>query len=218
MSGWARGERAQLVELMRRLGPDAPTACTGWTTADMAAHLYVRERRLDAGPGVVVGGPFASHTDRVMASVLRVHTYDDVVARVAAGPPLLLRPVDEQMNLFEFFVHHEDVRRANGSASNGSASKVAGPRELPAELETVLWERLRRTLRLSLRRMRGTQVEVVAEQGGRAVVGGSGPTVRLTGPVGELVLYTFNRKDIAQVELSGDASAITSLRDARLGI
>ena len=208
MSHWARGERAELVDLLRRLGPDAPTACTGWTTADMAAHLYVRERRPDAGPGVVVGGPFASHTDRVMASVLRVHTYDDVVARVAAGPPLLVRPIDEQMNLFEFFVHHEDVRRVNGGE----------PRDLPTEMEEVMWDRLRRSLRLSLRRLRGTQVEVVAEHGGRAVVGGSGPTVRILGPVGELVLYMFNRKDIAQVELSGDAEAVSALREARLGL
>lgn len=174
----------------------------------MAAHLYVRERRADAGPGVVLGGPFASHTDRVMASVLRVHPYDDVVSRVAAGPPLLLRPVDEQMNLFEFFVHHEDVRRANGE----------GRRGLPAAFDDVMWERLRRMLRLSLRRMRGTQVEVVSDHGGRAVVGGTGPTVRITGPVGELVLYSFNRKDIAEVELTGDPSAVAALRAARLGI
>ncbi|HVY09509.1 MAG TPA: TIGR03085 family metal-binding protein [Mycobacteriales bacterium] len=208
MSTWARGERAELVDLMRRLGPDAPTACTGWTTADLAAHLYVRERRPDAGPGVVLGGPFATHTDRVMASVLRVHTFDDVLARVAAGPPLLMRPLDEQVNLFEYFVHHEDVRRANGE----------GPRDLPDAMDAAMWDRLRRSLRLSLRRARGVQVEVVAENGGRAVVGGTGPTVRITGLVGEILLYTFNRKDIAQVELSGDAEAVASLREARLGL
>ena len=179
----------------------------------MAAHLYVRERRPDAGPGVVVGGPFASHTDRVMESVMRVHTFDDVVARVAAGPPLLLRPLDEPFNHVEFFVHHEDVRRANGSASNGG-----GPRDLPAEQEAALWDRVRRSLRLSLRRARGMQVEVVTEHGGRAVVGGSGPTVRVLGPVGDILLFTFNRKDIAQVELTGDAEAIASLREARLGL
>jgi uncharacterized protein (TIGR03085 family) len=179
----------------------------------MAAHLYVRERRPDAGPGVVVGGPFAAHTDRVMASVLRVHTFDDIVARVSAGPPLLWRPMDEQMNFVEYFVHHEDVRRVNGSAADGG-----GPRRLPAEQDAALWERLRRSLRLSLRRVRGVQVEVVTEQGGRAVVGGSGPTVRITGPAGDILLYTFNRKDIAQVELTGDPDAVASLREARLGL
>ena len=208
MAGWARSERAELVELFRRLGPDAPTACTGWTTADLAAHLYVRERRPDAGPGVVVGGALGAHTERVMASVLRVHTFEEVVARVAAGPPLLWRPLDEQLNFVEYFVHHEDVRRANGG----------GPRVLPEAEEAALWTRLRRGLRISLRRMRGVQVEVVSELGGRAVVGGSGPTVRLTGPTGDLLLYTFNRKDTAQVELSGDAEAVERLKDARLGV
>ncbi|HVV75318.1 MAG TPA: TIGR03085 family metal-binding protein [Mycobacteriales bacterium] len=207
MSGWPRGERAELVDLLRRLGPDAPTACVGWTTAHMAAHLYVRERRPDAGPGVVMGGPFAAHTDRVMESVLRVHTFDDVVARVAGGPPLLWRPMDEAVNLFEYFVHHEDVRRANGE----------GPRALSNDMEAAMWSRLRRSLRMSLRRARGVQVEVVAENGGRAVVGG-GPTVRITGPVGDILLYTFNRKDIAQVELSGDDDAIERLKNARLGL
>jgi uncharacterized protein (TIGR03085 family) len=208
MSGWARSERSELVELLRRLGPDAPTACDGWTTADMAAHLYVRERRPDAGPGVIVGGPFASHTDRVMDSVRRVHPFDDIVARVAAGPPLLWRPMDEQINHFEYFVHHEDVRRANGE----------GPRDLPADQEAVIWNRMRRSLRMALRRARGVQVEVVADNGGRAVIGAKGPTARITGPVGDILLYTFNRKDIAQVELSGDADAIERLTDARLGL
>ncbi|HVS67152.1 MAG TPA: TIGR03085 family protein, partial [Mycobacteriales bacterium] len=122
--------------------------------------------------------------------------------------PLLWRPMDEQVNHFEYFVHHEDVRRANGE----------GPRDLPAEQEAVIWNRMRRSLRMSLRRARGVQVEVVAENGGRAVVGGSGPTVRITGPVGDILLYTFNRKDIAQVELTGDPDAVASLREARLGI
>jgi uncharacterized protein (TIGR03085 family) len=208
VGNWAKRERAELVELFRQLGPDAPTACTGWTTADLAAHLYVRERRPDAGPGVVVGGALGAHTERVMASVLRVHTFDDIVARIAAGPPLLWRPLDEQLNHFEYFVHHEDVRRCNGG----------GPRDLPVEQEAVIWERLRRSLRMSLRRARGIQVEVVAENGGRAVVGGKGPTVRLTGPVGDILLYTFNRKDIAQVEVTGDDEAVARLREARLGL
>jgi uncharacterized protein (TIGR03085 family) len=116
--------------------------------------------------------------------------------------------LDEQLNHFEYFVHHEDVRRCNGG----------GPRDLPVEQEAVIWERLRRSLRMSLRRARGIQVEVVAENGGRAVVGGKGPTVRLTGPVGDILLYTFNRKDIAQVEVTGDDEAVARLREARLGL
>jgi uncharacterized protein (TIGR03085 family) len=207
VSTWAQQERSVVVAALDDLGPDAPTACTGWTTADMAAHLYVRERRVDAMPGVVVPGPLHTHTDRVMASVLRVHSYEHLVERIAEGPPLALRPFDEGMNLFEYFVHAEDIRRANGE----------GPRVLPDELERLLWQRLRKMLRLSFRRTKGIQVEFVATHGDRTVIG-SGPTVRMLAPVGELVLYAFNRKDIAQVELTGDPDAVAVLRAARLGL
>lgn len=207
MTRWAQQERQTLVSVLTELGPDAPTACTGWATADLAAHLYVRERRADAMPGVVLPGALAAHTDRVMASVLRVHSYDHVVSRIAAGPPLALRAFDETLNLFEFFVHTEDVRRANG----------LGPRELPVELEQLMWRRLRPMLRLSFRRARNVQIEFVTAHGDRIVIG-SGPTVRLLAPVGELVLYAYNRKQIAEVESSGDPAALGRLEAARLGV
>jgi uncharacterized protein (TIGR03085 family) len=195
-----------LVEALRELGPDAPVVPDGWTTATMAAHLYVRERRADAMPGVVLPGRLARHTDRVMASVLRVHSYDHLVERIADGPPLALRPVDDVMNLFEYFVHAEDIRRANGM----------GARELPLEMEQLMWRRLRPLLRGMFRRVRRTQLEFVTEHGDRTVIG-KGPRVRMLGPVGEIVLYAYDRKQIAEVALTGDATAIEQLEAARLG-
>jgi len=206
VGNWAQEERRALVDVLTALGPDAPTACEGWTTADMAAHIYVRERRADAMPGVVLPGRFARHTDRVMASVLRVHTYEHVVSRIADGPPLALRPVDGVANLFEFFVHTEDVRRANGE----------GPRDLPLELEQLMWRRLRPMLRLMFRKAKGIQIEFVTKHGDRTVIG-NGPTVRLLGPVGELVLYAYNRKGIAEVERTGGSDALDRLAQAHLG-
>lgn len=207
MSDWAQRERRVLVDALRTLGPDAPTLCEGWTTADLAAHVYVRERRPDAAPGVVAPGPFAAYTNRVMASVLRVQGYDAVVDRVSAGPPIYQRPIDEAMNLFEFFVHAEDVRRANGE----------GRRALAPEQEQAMWSRLRRMLRLEFRRAKGIQVEVVTPEGDRTVVG-RGPTVRLLGLPSEIALYAFNRKSVAQVDVSGDADARGRLEQARLGV
>lgn len=195
-----------LVGALRELGPDAPVVPAGWTTADMAAHLYVRERRADAMPGVVLPGRLARHTDRVMASVLRVHTYDHIVDRIATGPPIALRAVDDLMNLFEYFVHTEDIRRANGMA----------PRDLALDMEQVMWRRLRPLLRGMFRRVRRTQLEFVTEHGDRTVIG-NGPTVRMLGPVGEIVLYAYDRKQIAEVSLTGDADAIERVTTARLG-
>src|SRR5262249_60545235 len=57
---------AALCDTLERVGPAAPTLCEGWTTADLAAHLVVRERKPLAGPGIVLGGPFASYTASAM--------------------------------------------------------------------------------------------------------------------------------------------------------
>lgn len=48
----ARRERRALVATFREVGPQAPTLCEGWNTTDLAAHLVVRERRLDATAGI----------------------------------------------------------------------------------------------------------------------------------------------------------------------
>jgi uncharacterized protein (TIGR03085 family) len=207
VTDWAQGERRVVVSALRELGPDKPTACGGWTTAEMAAHLYVRERRADAMLGVVLPGPFANHTDRVMASVMRVHDYDHLVDRIAAGPPLVVRPVDSLVNLFEFFVHAEDVRRLNGY----------DVRDLSLEQEQAMWRRLRPMLRGMFRRAKGMQIEFVTTHGDRGVIRGSGPKVRLLAPVGELVLYAYNRKGIAEVARTGDADAMAVLDEAQLG-
>ena len=206
MTNWAQAERDVVVTALRDLGPDAPTACEGWATQEMAAHLYIRERRPDAAPGVILPGPFARYAERTMDTVLRVHSYDEIVDKIASGPPLLLRPTDAMINLFEFFVHAEDIRRPNGGA----------PRELAAEQEQAMWRRLRASLRPMFRRAKGIRVEMTTPSGDRAATGG-GPTVELHAPVGELVLYAFNRKHIAQVKVTGDDAAAGRLAQAQLG-
>jgi uncharacterized protein (TIGR03085 family) len=213
VSGWSQQQRETVVAALTALGPDAPTACEGWTTADLAAHLYVRERRADAMPGLVARGTLGRHTERVMKSVLRVHPYEHIVSRIADGPPLAMRPFDESINLFEYFVHAEDIRRCNGE----------GPRTLPLELEKLMWRRLSRMLRLSFRHAlsyrqgHGIQLEFITAHGDRTVIG-TGPTVRLLAPVSELVLYAFNRKALAEVEVSGDSDAVAALEVAQLGL
>jgi hypothetical protein len=85
------------------------------------------------------------------------------------------------------------------------------------QLEQLMWRRLRPILRLAFRKARGMQIEFVTTHGDRTVIG-NGPTVRLLGPVGELVLYAYNRKSVAQVERTGDAAALARLDTADLGI
>ena len=109
----AQRERAALVDTMRTVGPDAPTLCGDWTTRDLAAHLVVRERRLDATAGVAV--PFlAGYTAKVQRQVTQSTDWDVLLDKIASGPPLYspFKILDPVANMGEMFIHHEDVRRA----------------------------------------------------------------------------------------------------------
>src|SRR5262249_4478426 len=109
----ARRERSALVDTLRKVGPDAPTLCAGWTTRDLAAHLVVRERRLDPTPGIRIP-LLAGYTAKVQDRLARSTGWDDLVEMVASGPPIYspFRLLDPVANLGEMFIHHEDVRRA----------------------------------------------------------------------------------------------------------
>src|ERR1700677_1592601 len=128
----AQHEREVLCDLLLEVGPDAPTLCEGWTTKDLAAHLVVRERRPDSGPGLV-WPPLAGYTDKVRTTVRDRTQWSELVAKVRRGPPLLLRPFDGPMNTVEFFIHVEDVRRAQPNWE---------PRPLTTAMADALWSRV----------------------------------------------------------------------------
>lgn len=214
MTSWAAHERSALVDVLHELGPDAPTLCEGWTTKELAAHVYVRERRPDASLGVLPLGPLSAYTDRVMASVLRVHGYDEVVDRLRTVPPLWrVTRLDGAVNVVEFFVHTEDVRRPNGLPA----------REMPEEFERTIWGRLYRQARLSFRRVK-VRVRLVptvgepVEVGPRAVGTGAADIVEVRGRPSEILLLAYNRTADARLDIVGDAAAVDKLQHTRLGL
>jgi uncharacterized protein (TIGR03085 family) len=208
VTSWAAHERAALADVLTELGPDAPTLCEGWTTKDMAAHVYVRERRPDASLGVLPLGPLSAYTDRVMASALRTLGYDEIVRRFRTVPPLLrVGPLDELMNAGEYFIHTEDVRRPNGLPA----------REMPVDFERQIWSRLSKQARLSFRRA-PVRVRLVPTVGGDPVEFGKGETVTVSGRPSELLLLAYNRKDDAKVEYDGSPAAVAALTSSRLGL
>ena len=61
----AHSERVRLCDLLIEQGESAPTLCEGWLTRDLVAHLFVREHRPAAMPGILLGdGSAGSRPDR----------------------------------------------------------------------------------------------------------------------------------------------------------
>jgi len=207
----AQQERAELCELFIEVGPDAPTLCGDWTTRDLAAHLVVRERRPDAAVGIVVSKA-AGYTDKVQSSVARGE-WDDLVDTVRSGPPMWsptrIGAIDKATNTIEFFVHHEDVRRAGEGWE---------PRELDDELTETLYSMLSK---MAKRLVKSSSVGIVlAPDDGRATIDANKaePSVTVSGSVGELVLFAYGRQTHSRVELAGDDTAIASVMNASFGI
>jgi uncharacterized protein (TIGR03085 family) len=202
-----------LCDLFDAVGPDQPTLCEGWTTHDLAVHLYVRENDLLAGPGIMIPA-LSDTTARRMARAKAQYSFTEIVDEVRMGPPTFsiysFPGLGSQFNTVEYFVHHEDVRRAQSDFR---------PRDLPAEQQRGLWKQLRLSAKgmtrkapsgLVLRLPDGT--ESVAKK----------PTdhgsVTVTGEPAELVLFCFGRQPVAQVDLEGEAEAVERLRTASFGV
>jgi len=200
----AQEQRTILCDLMVELGPDAPTLCEGWKTADLAAHLVVRERRPDSGPGLV-WPPLAAYTDKVRRAVRDRTSWEELVATVRRGPPLLLRPFDEPMNTVEYFIHVEDVRRAQQGWE---------PRQVSPELADALWARVGPG-----GMAKKVPATVVITSPGRAdKERGEGPRLTVAGAPGELTMFGAGRQQAARVEITGDPALEAQLRSASLGV
>ncbi|GAA3813172.1 TIGR03085 family metal-binding protein [Streptomyces phyllanthi] len=211
MSTHAKRERLLLADLLEASGPDAPTLCDGWNTRDLAAHVVVRERRPDAAGGILVK-QLAPRLERVMAE-FAAKPYEELIQLIRTGPPRFspfsLKQIDEISNTIEFYVHTEDVRRAQPDWTR---------RELDPVFQEALWSRLERTARLM---GRGSPTGLVLRRpnGQTAVAHRGTPVVTVTGEPSELLLFLYGRQQVADVELDGEKEAITRLHETKqLGI
>jgi uncharacterized protein (TIGR03085 family) len=214
---YSRDERLALCALLDETGPDAPTLCEGWTTGDLAAHLVLRERRPDAAAGVA-GGPLAGYTARVQQRLRQRIPFAELVRIIRSGPPHLsvmaLPGMDERINAVEFFVHHEDVRRAADGWE---------PRALGSGESDMLWGRLRMA-RFMLRKA-PVGVELARDDVDPAAGNTDGvpfritarnatPAVTVVGSPAELTLWVMGRRAAARVRMDGIQAAVTKLAEA----
>ena len=212
---WHELERSALARALSAAGPDAPTLCAGWQSRHLAAHVVLRERAPLVAAGVVVPG-LAARTERAIRelgdSASDAEDYAELVAKVATGPsrwsPMAWAAGD--VNLLEFFVHTEDVRRGAGQVE---------PLELATAHEQALWHRLVRGAPLMYRKARVGIVLVVPGGPRRAVrrARGDAGTVVVRGDIGELVLHAFGRGEAARVHVLGDAVDVGELDRALVG-
>ena len=211
---YARDERLAVCDLLDKLGPDQPTLCAGWRTADLAAHLVLRERRPDAALGVM-GGPLAGHTRTVQERLIRQAPFGRMVEQIRTGPPrasvFAIPGADARLNVVEYFVHHEDVRRAQPDWE---------PRDLDDDLSDLLWRQLGRT-RLMLRKAPvGVEFARECQNGGagapvRITAKRRAPMVTVTGAPAELMMWAFGRTQAAHVRLTGSDPDVAALASSR---
>ncbi|MBN0043940.1 TIGR03085 family protein [Streptomyces actuosus] len=211
MSTFAQRERLLFADLLETAGPDAPTLCEGWLTRDLAAHVVVRERRPDAAGGILIK-QLASRLDKVMQE-FAAKPYEELLQLIRTGPPRFspfqLKQIDEASNTVEFYVHTEDVRRAQPDWT---------PRALDPVFQDALWSRLERSARLM---GRGVPTGLVLRRpdGQTAVARRGTPVVTVTGEPSELLLFAYGRQSAAKVVLEGDEDAVAKLHEAKaLGI
>ncbi|MGC5166124.1 TIGR03085 family metal-binding protein [Luteimicrobium sp. DT211] len=195
--------RADLAAALDAASPTDPTLCEGWEARHLAAHVLTRQR----SPRI------HSPAFRALAERARdPEVYASLVVRVAEPPPRLSPHAwaGDLMNVTEFFVHAEDVRRGPGDVPS---------RPLDDDVERALWRQLGVAARLAYRPAAPGVVLVAPGLGRRRVSGsrrGAG-TVVLTGAVGELVLHASGRGRHAHVAVVGDDRDVTALDAVRPG-
>ncbi len=201
----ARAERAHTCDALLTVGPAAPTLCEGWTAADLAAHLYIRDNEPGNSFGALIPALAGRLADRM--AELKAGDYAELVEKVRRGPSrrslFAIPAVDAAANGSEFLIHGMDVRR---------------PNDLPEparneEFQSWAWAQLSRTASFFLR---GNQIPLILEWRARPEqsvrVGKGNRIVTVIGEPSELLLYASGRRSAADVRYVGLESAVAEAR------
>lgn len=200
----SRAERAHLCNTALEVGPEAPTLCEGWDATDLVVHLLVRERDPVAAVGIAVT-PLAGLTGRKSRKLAR-QDFTALVERVRTGPPpwspFALPPLERLANGLEFYIHHEDLRRAQPDWA---------PRELAEAEHHALWRGLGAIGRAAVRPA-GVAVEARWGERRTTLARGSSPVV-VSGDPGELAMALSGRGE-HRARFDGPPGAVAALRES----
>jgi len=198
MTSTASEQRQALATALRGVTADAPTLCEGWAAEDLALHIVIRDSRPDlmVGPQLPLVGDWASNA----LENLRNTGYAQLVKRAEAGPPLFfpqsLPPLNDMMNTAEFYIHTEDVLRAQPEFDPNS------PRVISAKLRKRLWGQGALMFPMAARGAKKRITFVSPGYGSRTSGPVSAPKLRIEGAPEELLLWAFGREEKAQVTIN----------------
>jgi uncharacterized protein (TIGR03085 family) len=197
----SRVERAALCDLFEEVGPAAPTLCDGWDTHHLVAHLRGRESR-NPLRSLVAAVPKLG--DRSVDDIVARHTYAELVDEVRSGPPsptlYSVARLEPLLNGLEYFIHHEDVRRASAGWE---------PRALPSWAEDQIWARTIGIAKLTSRRSPTGVILERSDTGASARVS-KGVAVTIRGLPSELALYLSGRRASSRAEVLGSAADVAA--------
>jgi uncharacterized protein (TIGR03085 family) len=200
-------ERAAICDLFEAVGPAAPTLCEGWDTHHLVAHLRGRESanllRVFASAIPRVGDPSVDN-------IVSHHDYASLVDGLRHGPPKLslyrVSKLDPLLNGLEFFIHHEDVRRA---------APAWEPRVLPRWAQDEIWARTVGGAKMTQWRAPTAVVLERSDAEGSAQVSKGDQAVVVRGLPSEITLYLSGRRDASRVELLGPSDSIAAYLSRR---
>lgn len=207
--------REVLAETLLAAGPHSPTLCAGWQTKELAAHLYLRDRRPSVGIGALIK-PLAvvseKATRKLAARSASVGAYEKLVNDFRKGhpvySPMRVPSIDTSTNLIEYFVHTEDVRRAT--------SRWA-PRALDEDYSNALWDELIKRAAILYRGV-DLGIVLVRTDGPRHVAKRAPVSVAIIGDPGELLMHAHGRTRHALVTFEGEPDAVALLESAEVGL
>jgi uncharacterized protein (TIGR03085 family) len=211
----ASTERAALADDLDKLGPAAPTLCEGWLADDLLCHLLIRE---NDPIGALTGRAevFDEIEARRLERLVRSGSFTDRVQRFRTGPDRLsvfrIPGVDRAANGAEYFIHHEDLLRAQPDWA---------PRAVGRQTQAHLATTLKRMGKLLVRRSPvGVRAELTDQTGPlhRLWLHSGNRIVTLVGLPSEVLLYCFGRTDAAQVEILGEPETVEAFRSADLSV
>lgn len=198
--------RAALVAALYAAGPNEPTLVENWQTQHLAAAVYLREN-----PHRVTEHDDEATPDEAIETLGEElssrKAFYNLVRRIADGPEdppapkkrrsllsrlrrsLTPRRQESESMLLHFFVHTEDIRRAQARWA---------PRKLTDEYADALFEQLREHARRFYAHAK-TGYVLIRTNGERIVAKKGTDQTYVTGPAGELVLHALGRPDHALV-------------------